>query len=267
MGSFEMSGVLELYNAYGILQLSSDFIGYFCRKTGTGTTVSTSYGNTAISQMTVDITGFTSPIIAVQVPGYAAAYGQFSGNTMILISNAPVGTAFTYFVFDQSSAIPESTGPGLKTWDTDGNLTFDSQFRPMLLLAQLSNTTTFLTDGDSYTGATGSELASACLTYAAVNKPGNDYTCYVSGTGEAWEGGACPELHYNNVGKLCGGRVSADLLTVTATGVSYDDVDVTYGSVPPGTEQSDIDDEESWECRAPVYVVDVTTIPIGETFF
>lgn len=254
----------ETYTPDGALQASSSMYSYALRKTGTVTTVAptSTMGNTQTSQFTIANPGSGLAFCAVQMPGYAAALRAAHGTSWDFISNAPVGTTVTYFIFDKlSNVAPSAHLAGIECYDSDGLVTFSTAYRPLSVIASLSisGATAYYTgDGTSFT-STGRSLAAlqggpAAHQYHPTDK--NQMTCWIGGRPSV--GTNCDYWTYDNDGKMYGALFSADKATVSTASVSWDDVTVTTsdGSSPP-----------PWEIPLKLFVVDVTGVPIGVTYF
>jgi hypothetical protein len=241
---------LEIYDASGVLQVSSTMFGFFCRKSGTVTSTARVNGNTNPSSLSISITGYTRPIIAFQTTA-TVAFSGLSGSTMTFASSAAIGTVVQYYIFDISSAMTSAPGAGLQVYDATGNLVFTSAQYPMQILARITTTTGTVTFA-------GSSLAFAPLNYAGARNHGSPL-CYDSG-GPAIYTSSCALVKYHNIGSLHGANTSADLHTATGSSVSYDDVLVTYGPAPWVA-------PPNYDTAITTLVCDVTNIPASGTFF
>ena len=94
---------MEIYAADGTLQANAELLGYYCRKSGTGTVQSTAsapltYGNTVPATITVPVSGlgYTYPLVAVSCSGYYVARGMNAlGGDFRFATDAPAGTCGT----------------------------------------------------------------------------------------------------------------------------------------------------------------------------
>jgi hypothetical protein len=251
---------MEIYASDGTLQANSEMLCWFCRKSGTGTTLvkGLGLGNTTPSRIEVDVTGMTNPVVAIRMNGYTVAR---AGGYGIFTSDAPVGTSYTYYIFDYSASLPASTGYGLEIFNAAGQRTFNSSYFPMQVLNMLTGSSnTNITETATHTGKV---LAIASSVMGGYRTAGELY-CYDSGGPVIDEGGAggfCYDLRYQNDAKLYGGALSNSSQTVTTANVSYDDVQVSAGDsnsyyIPP-----------NWDRPTKILVIDVTNIPIGTTFY
>lgn len=243
----------EIFASDGTLQADCNLLGYFCRKSGSGTTASaTGIGNTTPSKIVIPISGmgYTYPIVAISCSGYnVARAGNSYGSDLTFTSNAPVGTAFTYYLFDYSPALPSSTY-GIELYNASGQRTYSSNFFPMQVLD-------ILTSGNvTHTGKT---LAVGLPEMGGFRQWPGDYDYYSGGSLVA-PGSPYDSTGYQNDCDLYGGKVSNTGQTVTYGSVSFDDVYV-------GPQLGDITVPPDWSYACPILVVDVTNIPTGTTFF
>jgi hypothetical protein len=251
-----MSYGMEIYASDGTLQANSEMLCWFCRKSGTGTTLvkGLGLGNTTPSRIEVDVTGMTNPVVAIRMNGYTVAR---AGGYGIFTSDAPVGTSYTYYIFDYSASLPASTGYGLEIFNAAGQRTFNSSYFPMQVLNILTGSSnTFIFEAASHTGKA---LAIASSVMGGYRTAGDLY-CYDTG-GPSFIDGYCNDIKYQNDHKLYGGALSNSSQTVVTGNVSFDDVLVSAGNsdnyyVPP-----------NWDRPTKILVIDVTNIPIGVTFY
>ena len=230
---------------------------WFCRKTGTGTTVArgVGLGNTTPSRINVDVTGMTNPIVAIRMNGYTVAR---AGSYGIFATDAPIGTSYTYYIFDYSVSLPASSDYGIEIYNSAGQITFNSNYFPMQVLNMLEgNSNSNITNTVTHTGKL---LAIANSSMGGYATRGEVY-CSDSGAPQFWDGYYCDNLVAINDAKLYGGQLSNSSQTVTTANVSYDDVTLTLGnsnnySVPP-----------DWNTTSKLLVFDVTNIPVGQTFY
>lgn len=241
---------IEIYAADGTLQANSEMICWFCRKTGTGTTVSRVVGNSSPSSLTVDVSGMTNPIVAIKMAGYNVA--KAGGSTYV--TSAPIGTSYTYYIFDYAASLPANAGAyGIEIFNDSGVRVFNSNFFPMQVLNMLTGSATV-----THTGKT-LAIANASMGGYAIR---GDVYCYDTGGPEIWDGFSyCSSLRIINDCDLYGGILSNSFQTVDTSGVSFDDVVITVGdsssyNVPP-----------DWDTPSKLLVIDVTNIPVGVTFY
>lgn len=241
---------IEIYASDGTLQANSEMICWFCRKTGTGTTVSRVVGNSSPSSLTVDVSGMTNPIVAIKMAGYNVA--KAGGSTYV--TSAPIGTSYTYYIFDYAASLPANAGAyGIEIFNDSGVRVFNSNFFPMQVLNMLTGSATV-----THTGKT-LAIANASMGGYAIR---GDVYCYDTGGPEIWDGFSyCASLRIINDCDLYGGILSNSFQTVDTSGVSFDDVVITVGdsssyNVPP-----------DWDTPSKLLVIDVTNIPVGVTFY
>lgn len=245
-----MSYGIEIYAADGTLQANSEMICWFCRKTGTGTTTFRTVGNTPTSTLTVDVTGMNNPIVAIRMAGYNVAK---AGNSTY-ITDAPIGTSYTYYVFDFAVSLPENSGGyGIEIFNATGQRVFNSNFFPMQVL-------NMLTTGDNSVTHTGKTLAIANASMGGYATRGDVY-CYDGGGPAFWDGSYCEFLGLINDCKLYGGILSNSFQTATTSTASFDDVTISIGNsdnyvVPP-----------DWNTPSKLLVIDVSNIPVPRTFY
>ena len=246
---------MEIYTAAGVLQISTNFLSYFCRKSSSGTTVARVNGTTTPSSVVIDVTGYTNPIIAFicgQSMAFTGRNGTSSQNLTFACDGA-IGTSFTYFIFDQSTTLPVSHY-GLELYNASGQRVFTSDAHPMLALQTLISAS-----GAAVTAA-GRTLAVAPMTWGGHRLNGGTVYCLDAGV-TIWDGvSSCTNLAYDNDGKVYGGN--AVTTTVTPAAISFDDVRVAAGSSPPGPTFA-----TNYDTPVTMLVIDVTGIPLATTFF
>ena len=245
---------MEIYASDGTLQANSEMLCWFCRKTGTGTTLvkGLGLGNTTPSRIEVDVTGITNPVVAIRMNGYTVAR---AGGYGIFTSNAPVGTSYTYYIFDYSASLPSSGDYGIQIFNSAGQITFNSNYFPMQVLNILSN-------GSSGVTHIGKTLAVAGSVMGGYRIAG-ELLCYDAGGPTIDEGGGsfCNDLKYQNDCKLYGGALSNSSQTVDTSTVSFDDVLISAGNSGSYYVAPD------WNSPSKIIVIDVTNIPVGQTFY
>lgn len=121
----------NFFDSSGRLQASINMMSMVCRRTGTGQTVTRQGGNTNPSSLLVDVSGCAYPLVAIKIDNYAAALAGKSGSSNHWVCSAPVGTAFTYYIYDYSTSLPNTKAPA-KLWDESGRCTFNGDFFPMV---------------------------------------------------------------------------------------------------------------------------------------
>lgn len=248
----------DIFDASGRLQCSISMLGMVCRRSGTGATQSRIAGNTNISSILVDVSSAVYPIVAVKVDNYAAALAGKYGASNHWVCNAPVGTPFTYYIFDWSPSLPNTNAP-VKLFDGIGRVTFNGDFFPM-------NATALF-------GGVGQTMATAGRTYATAQGQMGGHSrrggaqCYDSGGPQLDPDGEglarCRDIRYRNDGKLYGGGVRPGDGTVGMYAVSWDDVQVSAGNYQNYSQN----DARGWEAPVTVMAIDVTNIPVGVVFY
>jgi hypothetical protein len=247
---------LEIFNpTTTYLQVSSALITRYCRASGTAQVVANNLpqiGNTAPRRITIPKPGGSAaPIMALQVPGYSVAMANsYSGGGVIhFITDAPIGMAVKFYIFEASTSLPASSGTVFETADETGRRTFTSARYPMLGLALISG------GSAAYPGLS---LATAMLSVGGHRFAG-PYDYYRGGQ-RVPEGDEYDATGYRNDGKLYGPLLSADRQSVQMAEVSYDDV---YFGPRPG----DIFVAPNWDFPTDVMIIDVSNIPDNTTFF
>ncbi len=249
----------DIYNSNGRLQVSTNMVGMFCRRTGTGTTQSRLGGNTSPSSIVVETAGCTFPIIAIKVDNHSAAFaGKVQSSTLNhWACSAPVGTPFTYYTFDWSTNLPNAGGIE-RRYDAGGRCTFNSEFFPMQITRIFNDVgQTMPTNGRTYAVAQGE--------IGGHSRRGEAY-CYDTGAPQldpASGLGLCNDIRYRNDGKLYGGGFRPGDGTVGMYQVSWDDVLASAGNYNNYT----TNDPRGWEVPCTVLAVDVTNIPVNASFF
>lgn len=243
---------MEIYDANGVLQADCNLLSYFCRKSGTGTTVApTGVGNTTPSKGVIPTAGlgYTYPLIAVVCSGYSVArVGNSTSTDMTFACSAPTGTSFSYYIFDYSPALPASSF-GIELYNASGQRTFSSNYFPMQAIG-------ILTSGSvTHTGKT---LAVGMPELGGYRTAGQiDY--YLGGMQVIPDWGY-DSTGYQNDSKLYGGTISNSGQTLTYSTVSFDDVYV-------GPQFGDIYVPPDWNYQCPILAIDVSNIPASTTFF
>jgi hypothetical protein len=246
---------IEIYNSSGILMASAEMLTHYCRKTGTGTTVSNTAGGEAASMATIPIpAGFTKPIIAVSCGVTMSFAGIFSGNAYYWCSGA-IGTGFTYYIFDTSDALA-SAGFGMEIYNGSGQITFSSNAAyPMLILGINMGTT-------EYTGKT---IAAGLPAWSSFEFIG-PLTCWDTGSAIPWSdpetSGACGDLRYNHRVTVRGAFIDNGGDRINPSSLEYEFVQVSAGDSTNYTYPAAGNDHPQV-----LFAVDVTGIPIGQTFF
>jgi hypothetical protein len=230
-------GLFQTFDEEGKLQLDCDLFTHYLRFKGAGTTVSRLWGNTNPSSIQIDLpAGYTVPLIGIQcaykVGLLAANLNPSTGvTTYMYASDAPIGTAFTYYVFDTSLTIPPNSGM-IELYDEQGRVTFSDAGRPMMPLDVLTfgSTTKRVLPWNTRSSTLtfpGKSLAWVQGSFGGHRIAGQIRTS--NGT-RPIEGGVYSWVYQNN-GKVYGASTAGD--TITLGSMSYDDVLASLGS---GTE-------------------------------
>lgn len=256
---------MDFYNSDGVLAVSGTMMGFFCRKTGTGQSRSRIGGNTNPSSILVETSGYTSPIVAITLPdGNAAAFaGSYNLDGAVGVnfaSSAPVGTNFSYYVFEWSKALPANNGL-VQLFLQNGDCAFSSAYWPMKMVYAIGNAE----------GSEGGKYSNGSKTLAfAIGAIGGHSRCEAP----YCERGGGPQIDDENSlescdnirgqidGKLYGAKLSDNGHTVTGARVSWDDVNASFGNYANYQQYGD-----GWTVANTVSVIDVTNIPVGQTFF
>ena len=250
----------ECYDQNGKLQFNDSMFCYFLRKTGSGTTGSADVGNTDPSSIQLSASGYTNPIIAIQCSATVAFYGMYGGNYWWACSGA-VGTSFNYFIYDRSNSIPASNF-GLEVMDANGAITFSSNYRPMQVVSFLDNMSYsgFQNPGAAQSATYGGKSLAVAQGETGGHRFAGPMDYYFQGmlTFDPFEYDA---TGYQNDAKLYGGSISNSNQTATTGVVSFDDVYI--GGAYSGINNPPPD----WQRQLKLFVVDVTGVPIGTTFF
>jgi hypothetical protein len=253
----------ECYDQNGKLQFNDSMFCYFLRKTGSGTTGSANVGNTDPSSIQISASGYTNPIIAIQCSATVAFYGLFGGNYWWACSGG-VGTAFNYFVYDRSSAIPASNF-GVEVVDASGVITFSSNYRPMQVVSFLDNMnySSWMNPGSSQSVTFGGKSLAVAQGETGGHRYAGPMDYYLGGMQvlDPYDPSGYDSTGYQNDAKLYGGVISNSNQTATTGYVGFDDVYI--GGAYSGINNPPPD----WQRQLKLFVVDVTGVPIGTTFF
>ena len=252
----------------GKLQASTNEVLYQLRKTGSGTTVANTGTSTNPSYLPVP-GSMANPdtLTALSLDGgYGAALASGYGGQKVYASNAPVGTTFRYYLFERADrTAPTGYGVIFKNSGT-GAVGWSSQYFTMSGVAMLGSPTTgFWNGGGFYNDPHAFTDSTKTLAFMPLNWAGHRHAGFVTGGTPGGPIIADPGSNTNYVyqenqsGKLYGGAVSADGHTVSSVAIRWDDHTVSLGhsSTPP----------PDWTIPLKMFAVDVTGIPIGQTYF
>lgn len=248
------------------LLFDTRFVTHVCRKTGAGVTQARIGGNTNPSTMLVPLAGFARPRVAVVVAGgYAAAlYNKYvSGGVTYwnFASNAPVGTAFTYYVFDAITQIPGPSGMFQLYAENPGGaastLIFDSGYWAMKGIGLLG-------PGGSARTMTGRSLAVGCGSFLA-RRSYQSAVCMDGGQAHPLDDGPCSNVRVQVDGKLYGARITGGGETISLASISFDDVSAGAGN--KAAYEAFMAAGNGYDVTGQIMIVDVTGIPLNTTFF
>lgn len=257
-----MQSGFEVYDQNQKLQITSGLLTYALRVSGTTFVEARKVGNTSPNSLSVPTTNtFTQCLVALAGgSGYAAAYaGRRADNGQrIYATNAPVGTAFSYFIFERSNTIP-AVSSGLEVRNPAQEIVFSSSQRVMQILDLIGG---IVRDGEQSSTYAGRQLAFCQANFASHR---------ISGQVRAYSGGSGPiivdpedpppgtQYRWDNDGKVYGGFVTNGGQTIQTRMLSWDDVVVGPTSDP--TQPPD------YAIPLSLFVVDVTGVPVGAQFF
>lgn len=265
-----MPAGLEIYDQNGKLQITDNFLSYTLRVSGTTYVTDNKVGNTARGFSIPGSQSYSTTLIAIQGPELAA-YAGYNGTgwtgpagQLVFATLAPVGTAYNYFIFQQSSFIP-STNFGLEVRDASGQITFSSNYRTMRVID-----TILYSDNES-------SINSLTLSYPGRSVaviPSTFAGHRINGQLEYFQGGV-PVLPPGQGGDPDVGQYQygwqnyGDLYGISSRGGNYSTVqtglvgwDRVFIGPQFGSQQPD-----EWDNPLNAFVVDVTGIPIGVQFF
>ena len=144
-----MSEGFEVYDANGKLQFDQNIFTHALVEVGNGA-VDYLYGTTSgtINAIMVGASYLgasvnNDEIIAVRCDGYKVVLldrpGATLGEPTVFVTDAPIGTAFTYYKFRTSSILTPGQY-GLELYNASGQLTFSTNYFPMKALGVLTYT-------------------------------------------------------------------------------------------------------------------------------
>lgn len=270
-----MPAGFQVYDDQGRLQASSDMFAYHVRRTGQTATVSRIGGNTTRSTLLVSKSGLSpNAFVATQCNGYAASLiGMDTNGNWNFATNAPIGTVFNWYVFDQAANIPATATFGLEVRNDAGQITFSAAHRPMSVVSMLSYGGQPGYYGDYYSDPgvitlPGRSLASFNTAWAGhrfteniqpdTDGTGGGQVGPIIGPGGGESGGNSGWWQWDNNGKVYGGMALDAGQTMQTCEISWDDVHSRFnqGDPPP-----------DFVTPLKLFVVDVTGVPIGRTWF
>lgn len=252
-----MANGFEVYADNGTLLINNNMIGWFCARTGRAQTgTKTGPGNTVSSEAVIPTSGsgwsLTYPLSAMRIDGdYGMARGsnQWQTGYHRYITNAPLGTWFTWYLFDYAPRLPV-INQGLEIYRDDGQRAFSSAYYPFKPKQNIRT-------GAIYTP--GYYLAISGPSAGGYAKPNEDsgYHYYRNGQlvpeEEDWD-----QYSFTNDSKLYGGRIVGPDYAEPFN-VSFDDVVIGPRNPPIVT--------RNWNAFVPVLAVDVSNIAISTVYF
>lgn len=141
-----MQARIRVVHDDGDIQIDQDYSNYLFASKVTVTT-DTSFGSQGASYKDIVVTSATRPVLALQSFTEPATYTlvSVSGSTWTFrVWVGPTGTVYdttglsvTVYIFDIH--LPISGLPGIRVFDSSGNLKFDSGHKPMRVLSMLVN--------------------------------------------------------------------------------------------------------------------------------
>ena len=234
------------FTAAGVLQFDDEMFQPVLRKTGyVNSQAGFFFGTSAIIVTGVGIGEF----IAIGGGlGYSVTidFGNRSDGQRFFTTDAPVGTTFTYFIYRSPAALAVPNPPLFTTLNTAGQVTFTAAYRHMI-----NSTRLVVADSIGYPDftAAGRQLAACQLSFAGYNRYEN--------VREENPG----DWYYDHDLSGYAAIISNSGQTVSTWNVPYDrQPSIGPFSGPP-------DPANQFEVPATFFVVDVTNVPIGTTFF
>lgn len=243
---------IETYDAAGKVLFSSDVLTWALRRTGSGTSGAPDAGNTLASTITIpiDIRTYSRPMIGFQCSAYVGFLGPNPTNGNPRYACSANGVAYNWFLFDWAADIP-NLGYGFETFTSSGQRAYSSAQRALQPLAILGSPVTF----------TGKSLAVVIPSWGGHETWPPDGTCYDNTPAEAWERGmSCSNLVIAQDSKIYGARTTNSNQSADAGQISYSDINISTSSAGWNA-------HNDFEVSVPIFVADVTGVPIGSTFF
>lgn len=260
----------EIYDINGKLQVNDQFLTYALKSTGVANVENRKVGNTCQTSLLLPDNFYNCLVALGGGGGYAAAYaGNYtlngSARRIFATNGAPAGTQFTYFVYQRSDTIP-ATNFGLEVRNTSNQITFSSNQRTMRVTNIIGGV---VNNGEQTVSYGAKQLAFAQGAWSGHRISGPIQT-YGGGSGQGGQGGpivadpdsphqAGYQYSWSNDGKIYGGYIQDGGQTVGTRMCSWDDV-----TIGPG---SDYNQPPDMFLPLNLFVVDVTGVPIGATFF
>ena len=233
----------QVYDDQNNLQADDTLLLYYVRRTGT-VQVGAGFGQANGIVLNLGSTHASALIAFAGGNGYLVGYdlnGAWSAGVFRFLTNAPPGTTFNYYVLELSDKIPPlaSGQYGLEVYDDAGRVTFTSSQRLAPTLNIIGSN--FPNANGYYPGRT---LGIAPLSFAGHNRYAD------SDTGDT-------ALYYHDFA-AAGGGISADGASVTYGDIIIENQDIA-NTRPPDTNQ--------FEIESSFFVLDLSHVPVGQTFF
>jgi len=251
--------VVNFYDSSRRLTVGTGFLGFVCRRTGSGKALARQGGNTNQSTILIDVTGYQYPVVLFQIADYGVAFFNISADrkTLNYASAAPVGTDYNYFIFDWTRDLAPTANSLFRVWRKDRTIAFDSGYWPMKVVAAL--------DGGQggAVSATG-DVVFACgpNAFGGHNRVDNPYCFQPEPGADDGDLTRCRDIRGQIDGKIYGGYTQNGGKRAVAANVSVNDVLGRFGNTAEydkGTGR--------WEAPNFIFVADVGGIPLGRTFF
>jgi hypothetical protein len=259
-----MANGFEVYANDGSLLINNNMIGWFCARSGFGTTQpaqANGVGNTTPSVAIIPVSGYTYPLTAIRIhgDGYTAARftNAWNSGDHRYASSAPPGNGFTWYVYDYAPRLP-ATNIGMETYTDSGDRSFSTAYMPFKPVKNVY--------GDSIYNP-GHEMAVCGPSVGGYGrvKDGSMRYYYKDATGryilthsDGEDTSGDTHYSYTRDCKLEGALVNGPDY-VAGSIVSFDDV--TPGPTPLPV------DTHNWSVYSPALAVDVTNIPVPGVFF
>lgn len=230
-----------VYDDQGNLQADDTMMLYYVRKTGTATTV---VGIGLSTDLIIPTGGaYPNALYGFSGPaGYKVAWdlnGAYSGGNQRFISNAPAGITFNYYIIDISGNItPAPSGAYVcEAYDELGRVTFTDQ-------QWVAPTCNIIASGGDWVSYPGRTLAGVPLAFGGHNRYGDPM-------------GGEPGWYWHDYAAYGVGMDAGN--TIMQSGDIIIEQQDVFGSRPP--------DSNQFERPNNFFVMDVTGIPIGQTFY
>lgn len=243
---------MEVYDAGGVLQASADLLTHFCRQSGTGVSVANTAGGNATSMIVVSVSGFSKPIVAISCASMVSFAGKFGSSYYYWCDDA-IGTAFTYYIFD-AGVLPDAH-IGLQLYNSSGDITFSSEYYPLQIIEFNPGTTTY----------SGKKVSAGLFTYGGFEIIG-PLMCWQTGHAVPWTdvetSGSCSDLRYTRRVNVRGALIDTADQRISTGNLQYENVTINAGDSSSYTYP-----DTTLDVQTVIAAIDVTLIPIGETFF